>query len=113
MAIRNVCFFVGLCLLLGGLPVYAVDQSVCKEGSMVNYYGDGSLRSCVLKDNYDANDIKCKANNTIKLYNSGNLQACILYKTSIINSNKCKGNSLITFYEDGTLLECSKMKYRF
>lgn len=39
--------------------VYAADQSICNSGSNVVLHDNGSLKSCQLKDDYDANNVTC------------------------------------------------------
>ena len=107
MKLMKIYLIIGFCLMLGYLPVQAADQSICKDARTVSLYEDGSMQSCVLKDNYKVNGIECESGHAIKLYMSGNLESCVLYKDASIGTNKCQANGLIYFYQDGNLKQCA------
>ena len=76
-----------LALVLADFNVYAADQSICNSGTDVVLHNNGSLKSCQLKDDYDANNIRCKNGGSVSFY---------------------KPDGLISFYIDGKLKSCMK-----
>jgi antitoxin component YwqK of YwqJK toxin-antitoxin module len=97
-----------LASILVGLNIYAADQSICNPGATVVLQDNGSLKSCKLKDNYDANNIRCKNGGSISFYLNGNLESCVLYADITIADSKCRADGLISFYSDGKLKSCMK-----
>ena len=97
-----------LTLLFPSLNVYAVDQSICHSGVNVILYNNGSLKSCQLKDDYVANNIRCKNDGPVSFYNNGNLESCLLSMDTTVAENKCKQEGSISFYIDGKLKSCVK-----
>ena len=97
-----------LALVLADFNVYAADQSICNSGTDVVLHNNGSLKSCQLKDDYDANNIRCKNGGSVSFYNNGKLESCVLYAEATIAKNKCKPDGLISFYIDGKLKSCMK-----
>jgi len=91
-----------------GLNIYAADQSICNSGANVFLHQNGSLKSCQLKDDYDANDIRCKNGATISFYSNGKLESCVLFESVTIGNNTCKADAQISFQSDGTLKSCMK-----
>jgi antitoxin component YwqK of YwqJK toxin-antitoxin module len=89
-----------LILLLVIFNVYAADQSICNPG--------GLLKSCQLKDDYDANNIRCKNGGSVSFYSNGKLESCILSAEATIAESKCRADGLISFYIDGKLKSCLK-----
>ena len=94
--------------VLASYNVYAVDQSICDPGSNVVLHKNGSLKSCRLKNDYDANNIRCKIDFPATFYDNGNLESCALSTSVVIADNKCKENGLISFYVEGNLKSCVK-----
>jgi hypothetical protein len=103
-------FFQGLALtlLLPSFNVYAVDQSICHSGANVVLYKNGSVKSCQLKDDYVANNIRCKNDGPVSFYSNGNLESCVLSTDTTVAENKCKQEGPISFYIDGKLKSCMK-----
>jgi hypothetical protein len=97
-----------LATVLAGYNVYAADQSICHSGTNVLLYDNGSLKTCQLEKDYDANSVQCKSNNSISFYNNGNLESCVLSKPATVDMNKCKEDGLVSFYIDGKLKSCMK-----
>ena len=108
MNIRNIWISICFFLFLGSVPAFAVDQSICSEGSTVSMYDSGMLKSCNLKANYDGNGITCQNDYEILFYGTGELQSCILYREFTINGVRCRPEGLVSFYRDGSLRECVK-----
>jgi len=110
MKIIKFLFFQSLVLtfLLAGFNVFAADQSICNSDANVVLYHNGSLKSCQLKDNYDANKITCKNGGSISFYGNGKLESCVLYAEVTISKSRCKADALISFYLDGKLNSCMK-----
>ena len=107
MKIRNLFMIFAACLLLGSIPGFAADPSICADGSTVILYQSGRLKSCDLKNNYDINGVTCQSDYEIVLYDSGALLSCMLYEETTIGKIHCKQEGLISFYEDGSLYSCS------
>ena len=97
-----------LASILVGLNIYAADQSICNSGANVVLHDNGLLKSCQLKDDYDANNIRCKNGGVISFYSNGKLESCVLSESVTIENNKCKADALISFQSDGTLKSCMK-----
>jgi hypothetical protein len=110
MKIINILFFLSLVLIsvFAGINVYAADQSICHSGANVLLYDNGSLKSCQLEHDYDANGVQCKSNALISFYNNGNLESCVLSQSVTIDVNKCREDGLISFFVDGKLKSCMK-----
>jgi hypothetical protein len=100
--------FLSLALVAVSLNVYAVDPSICNSGANVVVHDNGSLKSCELKGNYEANNIQCRERNPISFYDKGSLESCILSTPTTIGENKCDQFYLISFYPDGNLKSCMK-----
>jgi antitoxin component YwqK of YwqJK toxin-antitoxin module len=94
--------------ILVGFNVYAADQSICNPGGNVVLHDNGLLKSCQLKDDYDANNIRCKSGGSVSFYSNGKLESCILSADATIAESKCKADGLISFYIDGKLKSCVK-----
>ena len=94
--------------VFASFDVCAVDQSICNPGSNVVLHANGSLRTCRLKDDYDANNIQCKRDYSVSFYDTGELESCILSRSATVAGNKCKEDGLISFYIDGKLKSCVK-----
>lgn len=105
---KNILFFLSLASAVVISNVYAVDPSICNSGVNVVVHDNGSLKSCELKDDYDANNIRCRNENRISFYNNGSLESCILSTPTTIGENKCDEFALISFYPDGKLKSCMK-----
>jgi hypothetical protein len=97
-----------LILLVVIFNVYAADQSICNSGANVVLHNVGSLKSCQLKDDYDANNIRCKNGGSVSFYSDGNLESCVLSAEATIDKNKCKADGQISFFIDGKLKSCMK-----
>jgi len=97
-----------LALLLASFNVYAVDQSICHSGAKRCSLYKGSLKSCQLKDDYVANNIRCKNDGPVSFYSNGNLESCVLSTETIVAENKCKQEGPISFFIDGKLKSCVK-----
>ena len=97
-----------LILILVIINVYAADQSICNSGANVVLHDNGLLKSCQLKDDYDANNIRCKSGSSVSFYSNGNLESCVLSAETTVANNKCKADGLISFYIDGKLKSCMK-----
>jgi antitoxin component YwqK of YwqJK toxin-antitoxin module len=97
-----------LASVIVGLNIYAADKSICNSGADVLLYHNGSVKSCQLKDNYDANNITCKNGGSISFYSNGNLESCMLNAEVTIADSKCKADGLISFFIDGKLKSCMK-----
>ena len=95
-------------LVLASFNVYAVDQSICHSGANVVLYNKGSLKSCQLKDDYVANNIRCKNDGPVSFYSNGNLESCVLSTETTVAENKCKQEGPISFFIDGKLKSCVK-----
>ena len=107
MNFKNILFFLSLALVVVSFNVYAVDPSICKSGVNVVLHDNGSLRSCELKDDYEANSVRCNKG-SVSFYNNGNLESCMLSRATTIGENKCDPVGLISFYPDGKLKSCMK-----
>jgi hypothetical protein len=108
MNLKNPFIPLGLALLVVlGFNAYAVDTSVCKSGVNVVLHDNGALRSCELKDDYEANNVRCNKG-SVSFYNNGNLESCMLSRATTIGENRCDPVGLISFYPDGKLKSCMK-----
>jgi len=105
---KNILFFLSLALVLVSFNVSAVDPSVCNSGANVVLHNNGSLKSCELKDDYEANNIRCRNGNRISFYDNGNIESCILSTPTTVGGNECGQFGLISFYPDGKLKSCMK-----
>ena len=110
MKIIDNLFFLSLALILILVifNVDAADQSICNSGADVILHHNGSVKSCQLKDNYDANNITCKNGGSICFYSNGKLESCVLNAEVTIADSKCKADGLISFFIDGKLKSCMK-----
>ena len=104
----NILFFLSLALLVGSTTAYAVDPSICNSSANVVVHENGSLKSCELKDDYEANGIRCRNENGISFYDNGSLESCILSTPTTIGGNSCGQFALVSFYPDGKLKSCMK-----
>jgi hypothetical protein len=102
--------FLSLASVVIGFNVYAVDPSICNSGVNVVVHDNGSLKSCELKDNYEANNIRCRDKGPISFYDNGSLESCMLSTPTTIGENKCDQFNLISFYPDGNLKSCMKTR---
>ncbi|MBP1749966.1 MAG: hypothetical protein H6Q52_2505 [Deltaproteobacteria bacterium] len=107
MNFKMILLFLSLALVAGSFNAYAVDPSICKSGVNVALHGNGSLKSCELKDGYEANSIRCNQGSA-SFYDNGNLESCMLARSTTIGENKCDQVGLISFYPDGKLKSCMK-----
>lgn len=110
MKIIKYLFFMSLALTLVVVifNVHAADQSICNSGANVYFHNNGSLKSCQLQDDYDANNIRCKNGGSVNFYSNGKLESCVLFAEANIAKSKCKADGLISFYIDGKLKSCMK-----
>ena len=92
----------------GVIQAYAIDQSICEPGSKVVLYPNGSIMSCVLKDDFHSNDITCKERRPISFYADGELDTCDLATTAKVAGQECKELNPISFYRDGKFKSCVK-----
>ena len=107
--IKNLFFLsMALTLVLINFNVYAADQSICNSGANVVLHDNGLLKSCQLRDDYDANSIRCKNGGPVSFYSNGKLESCVLSAEVNIAKSKCKADGLISFYIDGKLKSCMK-----
>ena len=107
MNCKNILFFLSLALIVVSFDVYAVDPSICNPGVNVALHNNGSLKSCDLKDDYEANNIRCNKG-LASFYDNGALESCRLSKPTTVGENKCDQVGLIYFYPDGKLKSCMK-----
>jgi len=105
---KNILFFLSLALVVVSFNVYAVDPPICNSGVNVVVHENGSLRSCELKDDYEANNIRCRNGNRISFYDNGNIESCILSTPTTVGGNECGQFGVISFYPDGKLKSCMK-----
>ena len=98
----------GIIFILGSVPVYAVDQSICSSDSEIILNDDGTLQTCNLKSDYSTNGIKCQQDLSISFYDNGALLSCILSETTTVGDTKCESGGTISFYPDGNLNTCTK-----
>jgi hypothetical protein len=108
MYLFKVVFGLSILLLLGVIPAYAIDQSICDSGSKVAFYPNGSLRTCVLKDSFRSDGIKCTEHRAIHFYNDGRLETCELAESTTVSGQKCKEFAPIFLYPDGKFKSCVK-----
>ena len=108
MNFRNSLFFLSLALVLVSFNVSALDPSICNSGANVVLHNNGSLKSCELKDDYEAYNIRCSKAGRVSFYDNGNLESCVLSTPTAIGENKCDQSGLISFYPDGKLKSCMK-----
>lgn len=107
MNCKNILLFLCLALVVVSFDVYAVDASICNPGVNVALHNNGSLKSCDLKDDYEANNIRCNKG-FATFYDNGALESCSLSKPTTVGENKCDQVGLIHFYPDGKLKSCMK-----
>ena len=107
MNFKIILFVLSLALVVVSFNAYAVDPSICRSGVNVVLHDNGSLRSCELKDDYEANNIRCNKG-SVSFYNNGSLESCMLSRAATIGENKCDQVGLISFYSDGNLKSCMK-----
>jgi len=101
-----------LIFTLVAVETYAADQSICSPGSQVEVYPNGLLKSCILKDYYNSNNIKCNKGQMISFYADAKvdtLDTCILAEPATINGQKCKQSEPVSFYSDGKFKSCVKL----
>jgi hypothetical protein len=108
MNFKNILFFLSLALISVSFNVFALESSICNSGANVVLHNNGSLKSCELKDDYEANNIRCNKAGRVSFYDNGNLESCVLSTPTAIGENKCDQSSLISFYPDGKLKSCMK-----
>ena len=108
MSIFKLAFGVLIVMVSGVIQAYAIDQSICEPGSKVVLHPNGSLMSCVLKADYNANEIICKEKRSISFYADGQLQTCDLAKSAKVSGQDCKEFAPIGFYPDGKFKSCIK-----
>jgi hypothetical protein len=108
MSMFKLAFSVLIFTFFGVIQAYAIDQSICESGSKVVLYSNGSILSCVLKDNLHANDITCKEKRPISFYPDGELDTCDLAEPAKIGGQECKELNPISFYRDGKFKSCVK-----
>ncbi len=109
--IKNLFFLslaLTLVLVVAIFNIHAADQSICNSGANVFFHNNGSLKSCQLQDDYDANNIRCKNGGSVSFYSNGKLESCVLSAEVNIAKSKCKADALISFYIDGKLKSCMK-----
>jgi hypothetical protein len=104
----KLAFGVLIVMVSGVIQAYALDQSICEPGSKVVLHPNGSLMSCVLKADFNANDIICKEKRSISFYADGQLQTCDLAKSAKVSGQDCKEFDPIGFYPDGKFKSCIK-----
>ncbi len=95
-------------VLLQSIEAFAADQSICNPGSKVELYPNGSLMSCLLKDEFPSNGIKCKEFQPIRFYPDGQLQSCNLAAAATVDGQECEEFAPISFYPDGKFKSCVK-----
>jgi hypothetical protein len=88
---------------------FAIDQLICNSASKITLYPNGTLRSCMLKDPYEAYDIKCKVG-PISFYEDGTLEECMLADKATVGGVTCSELSSISFYPSGKLKSCVIVK---
>jgi hypothetical protein len=106
MYFKRVLLFLSFASAVVSLNVYSVDQSVCSSGGNVALHDNGSLRTCELKDNYEANGIRCISRSRAVFCDNGNLESCTLSTIATIGENKCDQFGVISFFPDGNLKSC-------
>jgi hypothetical protein len=109
MSVWKSAIVVCLWLLLGVIPVFAADPSICSQGLTISFYDSGNLRACNLRENYDINGITCLDDNEIVFYDTGELQSCTLSQEAAVRGITCQQEGQITFYRDGNLSSCVKI----
>ncbi len=85
----------------------AVDQSICNSSATITLHPNGTLKSCMLRDSYEANGIRCKMGQ-ISFYDDGKLEECVLAEKATVDGVTCNDSSPITFYPSGKLKSCVK-----
>jgi hypothetical protein len=108
MNFKKILFYLSLASAVVSLNAYAVDPSICNSGAEVVVHDGGSLKSCELKDDYEANNIQCRNENPVSFYDNGSLESCVLSTPTTIGENECEQFGLISFYPDGKLKSCMK-----
>jgi len=108
MRMFTVVLYALVFMLSGVIGVYAIDQTICDSGSTVVFYPNGSLRSCVLKDNFRSNDINCNEHRPISFYSDGRLERCDLAESATVSGQACKQFDPVDFYPDGRFKSCVK-----
>ncbi len=108
MGMFKFAFSILMFMVFGVIQAYANDQSICESGSRVVLYPNGSLMSCVLKDDFDSNQITCEGERSISFYADGQLEKCDLARSSKIGGQDCKEFDPISFYPDGKFKSCIK-----
>ncbi|MCE5265155.1 MAG: hypothetical protein LLG97_16685, partial [Deltaproteobacteria bacterium] len=101
--IRNILMITLAYLLLGAIPGFGADPSICADGSTIILYESGKLKSCDLRNNYVVCGITCQSDYEIVFYETGELLSCVLYAEATIGKIVCKQEGLISFYQDGSL----------
>jgi hypothetical protein len=89
MNFKKTLVFLSLVLVAISFNVYAVDPLICNSGANVTVHDNGSLKSCELKGNYEANNIQCRERGPVSFYDKGSLESCILSTPTTIGENKC------------------------
>lgn len=108
MNMFKIIFGVLILIVFSVIEANALDQSICSSGKSVEFYPNGSLKTCILKDSFHSNDITCKSENTVSFYDDGRLDTCVLAEPATIMGQKCKEFGPISFYSDGKFRSCVK-----
>lgn len=108
MNMFKIIFGVLILMVFGVIEANAIDQSICSSGEKVALYPNGSLKSCVLKEDFTLGEIKCKGQNPVTFHNNGRLETCVLADSVTISGQKCKEFGLISFFPDGKFRSCVK-----
>ncbi len=106
MRIRRIVLGVIIFSILVIPCAFAFDQSICNSASTITLHPNGTLRSCMLKDLYEAYNIKCK--DSISFYDDGSLEACMLAWKATVDGVACNELAPISFYPSGKLKSCVK-----
>src|SRR5690349_10961750 len=77
---------------------FGVDQSICNDGATIDYYPNGQLRTCPLKDDYQINGLVCAQYSPITFYPQGALLSCTSNGSFVYRGITCNDQSVITFY---------------
>jgi hypothetical protein len=110
MRVSKAIFCVLVFMLCAGLHTGAINQAICRPGSNVELYPDGSLKSCVLEDYYRVNGIECNKQSPITFYEDGLIESCILSKDTSISDQQCKQQTPVSFYPTGEFKSCVKQE---
>lgn len=108
MKMYTLSFSLLMFIVFGAIEARAIEQSICNPGSQVTFYPDGSLMSCVLKEDLRSNGITCRQLLPVGFYANGQLERCSLAEKATISDQECKEFSPISFYPDGKFKSCVK-----